>query len=245
MDNGHITSCIIAAMLSASFPSDVFASQDNTGGYTETRDTVTAALGIRRPADAVPYSVQTIKAEEITAKDANVIASLDGIAAGVVINKTAGGAGTAVSAVARGIKSSKNTSDVMYVIDGIPMYTDIRKGSKDISIPKGETWHTEPIADINPEDIESVTILPGASAAALYGSCAGNGAILITTRSGKADKTSVTLSVNTEFDTPLMMPKFQDKYGSFAMSETSWGRILPEDARQGHDPGKGQTVQDI
>ena len=100
---------------------------------------------------------------------------------------------------------------------------------------------TESIADINPEDIESISVLTGAAAAALYGSEAANGAIMITTRKGQAGKMSVTFSSNTEFLNPFVLPEFQSRYGTGLNGKSgdqtySWGAYLPESARYNYSP---------
>ncbi len=236
MDPKTIAAGLIAAALFAFSAAHANESQEKTFKETAAKDTVTAALGIRRASDAVPYTVQTIHAEElVTHKDANIINSLTGKAAGLVVNSTAGGAGAAVNAVMRGIKSATWPSNVMYVIDGIPMYADMQPASMSY-FGNSTAGKTEAVADINPEDIESISVLPGASAAALYGSCAGNGAILITTKSGTIGKTAVTLSNNTEFTSPFITPKFQNRYGS--TNSLSWGELLPESLRENYDPRK-------
>ena len=169
MDPKTIAAGLIAAALFASSAAHANESQEKTFKETAAKDTVTAALGIRRASDAVPYTVLTIHSEElVTHKDANIINSLTGKAAGLVVNSTAGGAGAAVNAVMRGIKSATWPSNVMYVIDGIPMYADMQPASMSY-FGNSTAGKTEAVADINPEDIESISVLPGASAAALYG----------------------------------------------------------------------------
>ena len=103
---------------------------------------------------------------------------------------------------------------------------------------------TEAIADINPEDIESMSVLTGAAAAALYGSRAANGAIVITTKKGKVGHTEVTFSQNTEFLSAFRLPEFQNRYGtgsqlsSVEVADKSWGKRLNEVNSYGYDPKK-------
>ena len=114
-------------------------------------------------------------------KDANFINSLSGKAAGVVINASSSGVGGASKVVMRGTKSIEQSSNALYVIDGIPMYNFGGGGGTEFD-SKGAT---EAIADINPDDIESISFLTGAAAAAMYGSNTANGAIVVTTKRGQ------------------------------------------------------------
>ena len=145
-------------------------------------EVVVTALGIKRATKALSYNVQEVKSDEITrVKDANFVNSLNGKVAGVNINASSSGVGGVSKVVMRGTKSIMQSSNALYVIDGVPMYAGTGKGGTEFD-SKGST---EPIADINPEDIESMSVLTGAAAAALYGSDAANGAIVITTKKGK------------------------------------------------------------
>lgn len=204
----------------------------------ELEGTVVTALGIRRDQKALSYNVQEVKAEDVTAvKDANFINSLSGKVAGVTINASSSGVGGASKVVLRGNKSISQSSNALYVIDGVPMYNFGGGGGTEFD-SKGAT---ESIADINPEDIESISVLTGAAAAALYGSKAANGAIMITTRKGQAGKMSVTFSSNTEFLNPFVLPEFQSRYGTGLNGKSgdqtySWGAYLPESARYNYSP---------
>jgi TonB-linked SusC/RagA family outer membrane protein len=195
---------------------------------------VVTALGIKRAEKALSYNVQKVNNEEITmVKSANFMNALAGKAAGVTINSSAAGPGSAVKVIMRGAKSLSKNNNALYVIDGIPMYNSSygnNTGDGYYSTQPG----TESVADINPDDIESLTLLTGPSAAALYGYEGANGVVLITTKKGRADKTLVTVSNNTTFSTPLVMPKFQNKYGNAPGEVTSWGK--PTDYR--YDPAK-------
>ena len=181
---------------------------------------VVTALGIKREEKALAYNVQQVKAEELTTvKDANFVNSLVGKVAGVTINAGAGGAGSSTRVVMRGQKSIEKSNTALYVIDGIPMYNNSFGGSGG---SYGDQVGSESAADINPEDIESVNILTGPSAAALYGSEAANGVIIINTKRGAVDKTIVTLSNSTMFSSVYMMPEMQNRYGT-SNSTFSWG----------------------
>ena len=203
--------------------------------------TVVTALGIRRAEKALSYNVQEIKSDELLAnKDANFVNSLNGKVAGLVINASSSGVGGATKVVMRGQKSIEQSSNALYVIDGVPMYTMAKDGGTEF----GSQGTTDPIADINPEDIESMTVLTGAAAAALYGSDAANGAIVITTKQGQKGKTSLTISSNTEVFTPFVLPRFQDRYGtgnpkaSLGSLYYSWGNRLNDANYRGYDPRK-------
>lgn len=140
-------------------------------------EVVVTALGIKRSEKALSYNVQQINADAITDnKDANFVNALNGKVAGVTINASSSGVGGVSKVIMRGTKSIMQSSNALYVIDGVPMFTGSGNGGGTEFASKGAT---EPIADINPEDIESMSVLTGAAAAALYGSDAANGAFII------------------------------------------------------------------
>ena len=206
---------------------------------SEIESVVVTALGIKREEKALSYNVQQIGAEEITTvKDANFMNSLAGKVAGVTINASSSGVGGATKVVLRGNKSISQSSNALYVIDGIPMYNFGGGGGTEFD-SKGAT---ESIADINPEDIESISVLTGAAAAALYGSNAANGAVMITTKKGEAGALKVTLSSNTEFLNSFVLPEFQNRYGTglngsaSGSSVYSWGAKLTPAAQTGYTP---------
>ena len=206
---------------------------------SEIEQVVVTALGIKREEKALSYNVQQIGAEEITTvKDANFMNSLAGKVAGVTINASSSGVGGATKVVLRGNKSISQSSNALYVIDGIPMYNFGGGGGTEFD----SRGATEAIADINPEDIESISVLTGAAAAALYGSNAANGAVMITTKKGEAGALKVTLSSNTEFLNPFVLPEFQNRYGTglngsaSGSSVYSWGQKLTPAARTGYTP---------
>ena len=200
---------------------------------------VVTALGIKRSEKALSYNVQQVNSEDIVAnKDVNFINSLSGKVAGVTINSSSGGVGSASRVVMRGQKSISQTSNALYVIDGVPMFTTARDGGTEFA----SQGTTDPIADINPEDIESMSVLNGAAAAALYGSDAAHGAIVVTTKRGKAGYTSVTVSSNTEVMSPFVLPEFQNRYGTGDLNSSegsivrSWGNRLNSSNYMGYSP---------
>ena len=142
---------------------------------------VVTALGIKRQEKALSYNVQQVKSEDIvTVKDANFMNALNGKVAGVQINSSAAGVGGAARVVMRGAKSLYKDNNALYVIDGIPM-SNVSFGSNDDGL-QGNYMGSDGVADINPDDIESISVLTGPSAAALYGSDAANGVVLINTK---------------------------------------------------------------
>lgn len=157
------------------------------GEDTQTLDeVVVTALGIKRSQKALSYNVQEVKGDELnTVKDANFMNSLAGKVAGVNINASASGVGGATRVVMRGVKSIASDNNALYVIDGVPIF-NVNNGTTEgqySTQPRGEG-----ISDINPDDIESMSVLSGPAAAALYGSSAAQGVILITTKKVKKVK---------------------------------------------------------
>ncbi|MCQ2174409.1 MAG: SusC/RagA family TonB-linked outer membrane protein [Bacteroidales bacterium] len=192
-------------------------------------EVVVTALGIKREQKALSYSVQEVKGEQLTnVRDANFVNALSGKVAGVVINSSSAGAGGASRIIMRGTKSLEKDDNALYVIDGIPMFT-INSGDT-----KGGVYSNQPgtssVADINPDDIESISVLTGPSAAALYGSDASNGVVLITTKKGAEGKLKISFNNSTSFSNPAVMPEFQNTYGNIAGQEQSWGDKLGANA---------------
>ncbi|MDO5663731.1 MAG: SusC/RagA family TonB-linked outer membrane protein [Bacteroidia bacterium] len=198
-------------------------------------EVVVTALGIKRSEKALSYNVQQVKAEDITAvKDVNFVNSLSGKVAGLNINSSSSGIGGASKVVMRGTKSIEQSSNALYVIDGVPMYNF---GSGGATGAFNSAGSSEGIADLNPEDIESISVLSGAAAAALYGSDAANGAIMITTKKGKIGKINVTVTSNTEILQPFLLPQFQNTYGTSEVYK-SWGTKLNDANFMGYNPRK-------
>ena len=210
-----------------------------TADTQQLSEVVVTALGIKREQKALSYNVQQIRADKMQEiKDANFINSLSGKAAGVVINASSSGVGGASKVVMRGTKSIEQSSNALYVIDGIPMYNFGGGGGTEFD-SKGAT---EAIADINPDDIESISFLTGAAAAAMYGSNAANGAIVVTTKRGQIGKLSATFSSSMEFMNPFVLPKFQNRYGTGTRGDAegspilSWGPKLNPANQTGYEP---------
>jgi len=198
-------------------------------------EVVVTALGIKRAEKALSYNVQSVGSNELTRnKDANFVNSLNGKVAGISISKSASGVGGATRVIMRGAKSIEGDNNVLYVIDGIPIFNF--SGGRDSGIMGEGRVSSEGIADFNPEDIESISVLAGPSAAALYGSNAANGAILITTKKGKEGRVAISFSSSADFSSPLLMPKFQNTYGNKFGSYESWGEKLATPSS--YDPKK-------
>lgn len=189
-------------------------------------EVVVTALGIKRSQKALSYNVQEVKNDALTkVKDANFVNSLNGKVAGVSIQRSASGVGGGTRVVMRGNKSIKGDNNVLYVVDGVPLGNQADRSGDGTGFGAGRT-SGEGIANFNPEDIESLSVLTGPSAAALYGASAANGVILITTKKGAAGKVNVNVSSSAEFSNPFVMPKFQNRYGNVNGEASSWGEKL-------------------
>jgi len=188
-------------------------------------EVVVTALGIKQDYKALSYDVQTVNAKELNVSDASFVNSLAGKVAGVTINSSSTGVGGSDRVVMRGTKSLAGNNNALYVVDGIPLPSLQSNQPADIFSGAGQTG--EGISDFNSDDIESVSILSGGAAAALYGSEAANGVILITTKKGQNNGLAINVSNSTTFNSPFVMPKFQNTYGlSGVGSYYSWGDKL-------------------
>ena len=198
---------------------------DDTNSLNEV---VVTALGIKKEAKSLSYNVQQLSSDAVmTVQDANFVNSLSGKMAGVQINAAASGIGGASRVVMRGAKSIDGNNNVLYVIDGIPV-VNAQSGLDENALAYSGNGQTgDATAMLNPDDIESISALTGPSAAALYGSTASNGVILITTKKGAAGKTNISYTGSFQFSNPLMLPEFQNTYGQTeAGSYYSWGDKL-------------------
>ena len=189
-------------------------------------EVVVTALGITKEAKALSYNVQQINSKEVTGvKDANFMNSLAGKVAGVEINTSAAGIGGGVKVVMRGNKSLNGNNNALYVIDGIPMASFYSNQPSDAY--HGDAQTGDAASMVNPDDIESISVLSGAAASALYGSDAANGVIMITTKKGDVGKMHLSYSNNTSFYSPFVTPEFQNTYGQTRTGAfSSWGNKL-------------------
>ena len=182
-------------------------------------EVVVTALGIQRDKKTLTYSSQQVTGDEIMkARDVNFMSGLNGKTAGLEIRKSTSGAGGSTRTVLRGSKSISQVSDPLYVIDGIPMVNN--KGGQ--SGMWGGTDEGDGLSQINPDDIESISVLKGATASVLYGSDGANGVIIITTKKGKKGKINVTFSSTATFENIIETPDLQFSYGSEGGSAESW-----------------------
>lgn len=188
---------------------------------------IITALGLEKKEASLAYSIQKVKGEELTRmKEVNMITALAGKAAGVQINKNSSGIGGSAKVSLRGIRSASGDSQPLYVIDGVPM---LNIGTEQAYSAIGGTANAgnrdggDGISNLNPEDVESISILKGAPAAALYGSQAANGVILITTKKGNtAGQRNIHFSTGLTFDKAFSLPKMQNCYGVSDVVD-SWG----------------------
>ena len=193
-------------------------------GAQELGEVVVTALGIKRSEKALRYNVQKVGNDAVTTvKSANFMNSLSGKVAGVNINASSAGMGGAARVVMRGPKSISQSNQALYVIDGIPVTGRSQGELKGDAMMYANQPGTESIADVNPEDIESISVLSGPAAAALYGSAAAQGVVMITTKKGQEGKVSVTISNSSQFANPFVMPKFQDQYVNRPGEIKTWG----------------------
>ena len=191
----------------------------------EIEQVVVTALGITRKTRALTYNVQEVKGDDLTrVKDANLVNGLLGRVAGVTINNAATGIGGSARVVMRGAKSLFGNNNALYVVDGIPLPFISNTEPGDVFQGAGQSG--DGISNINPEDIASVSVLTGAAATALYGSQAANGVVVISTKKAAAGKLNVSLTNNTSFFSPLLLPEFQNTYGSDPGDYFSWGAKL-------------------
>ena len=201
-------------------------------------ETVVTANAIKREKRSLGYSTQQVNSEDLTkGQNTNVITALQGKVSGVNITSATGGPGTSNRIVLRGGSSLTGNNQALIVVDGIPIDNSNFRNSDDLN---NQVDYGNRANDINPDDIENVSVLKGPAAAALYGSRASNGAIIITTKHGRSmvnenKKMDITFSSGVTFSRVLKLPKFQHEYGQGDLHGTeddrrenfSWG--LPFD----------------
>lgn len=189
---------------------------------------VVTAMGIERQSKTLSYAAETVGGDDVAdIKSVNMINALQGKAAGLQITPNSTGAGGSSKILFRGNKSINGSNQPLVVVDGVPLMMNIT------SDQVNSNWGAQrdggdAMSTINPDDIASISLLKGASAAALYGAVAANGAIMITTKSAMAGRLAVNVSSNTTIDTPLSLPEFQNTYG--ANGQYSWGDKLASKA---------------
>lgn len=186
---------------------------------------VVTALGVKRSEKSLTYNTQQVSGEELSkVKSPNLMNSLNGKVAGLTISPSASGVGGSAKVILRGSRSVSGNNQPLYVIDGVPISNNGNANGQQNSIFGGGQDGGDGISNLNPDDIASITVLEGASAAALYGSQAQNGVILITTKQGKAGKTEIGFSSGVTIDNIAYEPKFQNSYGpASTTTRDSWG----------------------
>lgn len=189
---------------------------------------VVTAMGIERQSKTLSYAAETVGGDDVAdIKSVNMINALQGKAAGLQITPNSTGAGGSSKILFRGNKSINGSNQPLVVVDGVPLMMNI--SSEQVNNNWGaQRDGGDAMSTINPDDIASISLLKGASAAALYGAVAANGAIMITTKSAMAGRLAVNVSSNTTIDTPLSLPEFQNTYG--ANGQYSWGDKLASKA---------------
>ncbi len=210
-------------------------------------EAVVTAMGIVRKEKSLTYATQQIKADELMkVQDANLVNSMEGKISGVTITPSSGGAGGASKIVLRGNKSILGNNQPLIVVDGIPMTNSTRGQIGDVAglVTTSTAEGSDPLSMINPDDIESMNVLKGANAAALYGSAAANGVIMITTKKGKEGKIGVTFNSNVTFDSPLLTPEIQNTYGG-ARVNAAGNKVFGSDSWGAKLAGKGKYTLDV
>jgi TonB-linked SusC/RagA family outer membrane protein len=212
-------------------------------------EVVVTAMGISREAKSLGYAVTTLKGDELNkARETNVINALAGKVAGVRITSQSGTVGGSAKIVIRGTSSfNSGSSQPIFVIDGLPIDNSAQQVNTitTSSVPQGSAGsdYGNRAGDLNSEDIETLTVLKGAAATALYGARAKNGAIVITTKKGKKGQASVSVNSSTRFDNVLKLPEFQNEYAQGNQGVYSTGPTVNSANANGWGPKIGD-VQD-
>ncbi len=188
---------------------------------------IVTALGISRERKSLSYAAQTIQGGQLTqVRDANFVNTLQGKVAGLVVTSASSGVGGATRVNLRGNRSIQSSNNALFVVDGVPVDNST---PGQVGNDFGGYNGSDGVANINPDDIESINVLKGAAASVLYGSRAANGVILITTKKGSAGAISVDVNSGAQFDAPLTLPHLQNEYGQGnggafgAKASASWG----------------------
>lgn len=176
-------------------------------------EVVVTALGIKRQTRGLTYATQQLDGSavnDVHDNSGNVLSSLTGKVAGAVVTTAATGPGASAKVVLRGNKSISGNNNALIVVDGVPYDNSSAQQATGTTYNYGTS---DGAANINPDDIESINVLKGSSAAALYGSRAANGAILITTKQGKAGRYNIDYNGSASLDQVNLLSKFQNTYG--------------------------------
>ena len=182
-------------------------------------EVVVTALGIERDKKALGYALQAVKGSDISqARETNIVNALSGKIAGIQVTSSNGTPGASSRILIRGINSIGGNNQPLFVVDGIPIdNTTFNSTSPSATSPNVNQDYGNGASALNPDDVENISVLKGANAAALYGSRAANGVILITTKSGKNAKgLGITVNSNISFENPFRLPDYQNEYGQGA-----------------------------
>jgi len=177
-------------------------------------EVVVTAVGVERSQKALGFATSTVKSIDIVqGRSFSPMNALQGKVAGVVISSASGAPGASTNIFIRGASSIGGNNNPLYVIDGVPMNNSFSSYTSDANIVNRSQDFGNRANDVNPDDIETITILKSASATALYGSRAANGVILITTKKGKSGELKVNYSGSATFTRPLRIPELQEEFG--------------------------------
>jgi TonB-linked SusC/RagA family outer membrane protein len=197
-------------------------------------EVVVTALGIVRQTKTLSYATQTVPTQQLTEvrPTDNFLDGLNGKVANLVVTQGSGGLGSGATVILRGNRDLGAPSNALIVVDGVPINNSTYSAA---SSDFGSIQTSDGASNINPDDIESLTVLKGQTAAALYGSQGGNGAIVITTKKGRKGRVDVTLNSGIGFEKPFALPQFQNTYGQgntgliatdSSQSGASWGAAM-------------------
>lgn len=202
------------------------------GAQTLKEVVVTGALGINRSKASLGYATQGVKGSDLVdTQRENFVNALQGRIAGLTVTSTSGSPGASAAIQLRGVNSMSGNNQPLFIVDGLPISnTTLDQGLLISNAPNRNADYTNRGADINPDDIESVTVLKGPEAAALYGIEAGNGAIVITTKKGKKGKGTITFSTDVRLDDVYRFPETQKVYqrGYSGITDNNYRRFFGE-----------------
>lgn len=206
-------------------------------------DVVVTALGISRDEKSLGYAVAQVDGADVTKTQENsVVSALSGRIAGAQINNNNSGLGGSASIILRGATSVTGSNRPLFVVDGVPIANDNNNGANAAIAAGGRDYGTT-AQDINPADIASISVLKGGAAAALYGSRASNGVILITTKSGQARKgVGVTVNSSVTFNNVAVLPNYQNEYGGGYWQEFPTFKFNPEVHPAAWEAFQGQKI---
>jgi TonB-linked SusC/RagA family outer membrane protein len=214
-------------------PLDILLSTDSK----QMGEVIVTALGIVRQTKTLAYATQTVPTQQLTEvrPTDNFLDGLNGKVANLVVTQGSGGLGSGATVILRGNRDLSGPSNALIVVDGVPINNSTYSAA---SSDFGSIQTSDGASNINPDDIESLTVLKGQTAAALYGSQAGNGAIIITTKKGKKGRVDVTINSGIGFEKPFALPQFQNGYG-----QGNTGLIATDSSQSGASWGAKMTGQ--